>query len=700
MTDNAIAAAARAIMRCRIGTTVIAAAFSVCGMAHGAGALPADEDSRPRSLTWCLSTGLEQLGITASCDSVDAHLGSVFSLGAVTGDVCLSRAVDVMSEPFLTNLLDAFGLSAARFPFTEAAWTRAVVRQFFRSRIAGALIETNLAVVRGGWGAPAGLGEWGVATAMDETGQIDGAVRDGAARHKLRPDELIIFSRAASPAPVETARIGAIAALVRVLRNQLRNGEGSRAGAAGVEAFERVCDRAHHVPACPACGDASRICLYAALTQIGRDARSLARYLESMRGDCTVEQRDHLLAAVAELDGLRRGIDRLAEPEAMRTAFASPTAQAAWAEKLRGLRAHFWHAANALAAVAGIPVRDPVVHRPALIRKDAFERRIMRILPLYQDLRDGSMPLLCSAAIALQFMGSDETPEWLKSMGGATMRFLVDTNTFAPVAESDDDAGQGDAIFRAGGYAARRFLCGPGDPQRVRDAMLFIIADAIDLRKPVLMRGLMATNDWGVIVGYERYGRSIICRTPYDTTSAFRVTNGLPREVVVLEPAVALSAAEQLRRTLARAVAFARTNEIDGRLSGLAALTAWHGQCTRLGALEMPPAPAFARNNAALWAGLRDMRRETYAFLDTACARIPIVAIPLSNARNAYVKEVNILGDALADGRVLRLVNGVPTPPTWHLEQWVDQCKALEAVIALEKEALSHIEIALKQLGE
>jgi len=41
----------------------------------------------------------------------------------------------------------------------------------------------------------------------------------------------------------------------------------------------------------------------------------------------------------------------------------------------------------------------------------------------------------------------------------------------------------------------------------------------------------------------------------------------------------------------------------------------------------------------------------------------------------------------------------VPTPPTWHLEQWVDQCKALEAVIALEKEALSHIEIALKQLG-
>ena len=114
----------------------------------------------------------------------------------------------------------------------------------------------------------------------------------------------------------------------------------------------------------------------------------------------------------------------------------------------------------------------------------------------------------------------------------------------------------------------------------------------------------------------------------------------------------------------------------------------------------MPPSPAFARNNAALWSGLLNARREAYGFLETACVSVPLVAIPLSNARNAYVREVNVLSDALADGCVLNEAHGLPVPVTWHLEQWVDQCKALETVIGLEKEALSHIEVALKQLTD
>ncbi len=670
-------------------------AATVAGTPPSASA-PAD------SFTWCLHTGLERFGVTTSYDTVRAYLGTAFSPAMVTGRLCLSSAFRAGTAAFPHNAFRGLGLHAERLPVGPAAWSRAVVRRYMRTRIRESLAATNLVLLQGGWELPAGCLDWGIVQSVDSDGAVVGTTPGGIANQRFAPASLLVLSVTNVSCAPRAQERRVLDDAARRLRSETGSAACPGGVLTGVAAIDYLADCAHRRPFCLACGKASAVCVTKLMRKLHGDMNSGVCYLNAIAPDYPAKKRQALLAAASEISAVRDEIAPYTNLARVRREFANGETQAAFGEKVRGLNKRFVRAAEMLAIVCDA---RRVGDTPSTMEGGArvSERKTMKLvgsLPLFRDLDDGGRTFLCSALLAAQAVGVEELPEWLKGSCGVAFRFLIETNAFSVPDGITQGFDCGEALIQAIGFTPVYYSCNMAAPTSVRDMVRREMVASLDAGLPLIVSESATTGRWGLVVGYDDFGRDFICRMPSDTNAPLRVIQEVPRRVIALgERRPALDTKTQVRGVLRRLVALSEKTNLASYASGRAAIDFWIERCKPYARRALLPTHHFARQNEALWLALRDSRRDTYRYLDAVMRRMPKLAAPLDQARTIYVKQVNMLNHALADGLVLGVKDGVALPMGWSPGKCKKQIDVLKRLNKMDEAALSHVRFALEQLS-
>jgi len=658
-------------------------------------------DNKINSFARALNTGLKNIGVIMPQEELQAYIGSAFSPNSSTSAPCISGSIQLTEDYTLTNLLLGAGLKETRFYVGKKVWSSAIARQFLKSTVRDALIQTNIVLMRGGWRAPAGNLDWGVVESMDGKERFIGRTTWGEAVQEGAPEKFIILTPInESVAPMLLREKILKTAVAKLNKSILLNKSPGGLLICGAELIDNIADRLHRKPYCRVCNSKSYICLYKSLKTFYDDLGAGANYLSELSKHSPDYMKNEIAAAAVQLAEARDLFSPYLNLEKLEKIMRDRRAQAKMAEKIRKIKYKLTEAARALALATNEEVIDADLQQDLNISlSKREEKRLARTLPLFSRINGLNNTFFLSATMAAEMLGVEKPVAWLKGVSGYSLRFLIDTNSFTFITDISDGYDCMERYIRAAGLIPIFNSFDVAMPVAAENLIRKEIIDSIDKSAPVIISAPGTTGKWGVITGYTDYGMKFLCRLPYDTNYFFSEIQEIPDITISLRKNKnAPTTRSQVKSALRQLVLLSINTNFSEFASGAAAINLWIDKCYFYAKNKQMPSLHFAEQNEILWLGLRDKLRNSYNFLDLLAEAAPQAEAPMTAARNLYVKAVELMNFTYADGNVLKEKNGTVFPKDWHINGSVKQMETLEKVKKLIDESNSHIILALKQL--
>jgi hypothetical protein len=214
------------------------------------------------------------------------------------------------------------------------------------------------------------------------------------------------------------------------------------------------------------------------------------------------------------------------------------------------------------------------------------------------------------------------------------------------------------------------------------------IKKSIHAGMPVLAIDLIEMPEWGVIIGYQKNGEELLCRTYFDKRKGFEVAQKFPFIVGILrrngQPP---DSNTRLQQSFATVVANLTTEKYDQYYSGLAAFDKWVERLKTddLSKLDSTKLANVVMANYEILCRLVADRRTGLEYLERIGTGRDDLKPPMANLTALYQQEIDLLGP---------LVERVPSPGSvqkaadWPQELKDAEIAALEKARAFEAQAL------------
>lgn len=274
------------------------------------------------------------------------------------------------------------------------------------------------------------------------------------------------------------------------------------------------------------------------------------------------------------------------------------------------------------------------------------------------DIGDGECMFAGSLAACMKHMGEEVTYDHVMGVSGGAFRLLW--HPYWCASNSDVlllGAEPARRAFDALGYGYEFLLdYGHTDPANSREAFRRKVVDSIGKDRPVIAVGVVGPPLCGVVAGYEDDGNILVGRSYFYDGSAgyYRKADwyeGCHGLILIGEKHDPPPRRDVLRDALRWALSLAHRPKREGRVSGLAAYSAWADALNRdeefpSEEMDILTFQCHVSTSVTL-TGLCDARRSAAGFLRTMADVDNACADPVRAAADAYQKEAHLLEDAI-----------------------------------------------------
>jgi len=238
------------------------------------------------------------------------------------------------------------------------------------------------------------------------------------------------------------------------------------------------------------------------------------------------------------------------------------------------------------------------------------------------------------------------------------------------------------------------------DPEKEPPDNREAIVKSIEAGKPVVAMDLDGGMDWGVIAGYLDGGKKLLCRTYERRGEEYSPQQKWPWLVWVLErKAKPPDRKATIVGSLRQAVDLANTPKYDRYISGFAAYEAWVRDLSdeaRFENLDQKALHGQMHANAWCYYSLYDARASASRYLFSVKGVFPTAAAGhMLKAAELFKQIACKLRDGQRYAPFPRQLQGHP----WTKEMRAAEAEVLREVMVLEREAVSEIETALREIA-
>jgi len=218
--------------------------------------------------------------------------------------------------------------------------------------------------------------------------------------------------------------------------------------------------------------------------------------------------------------------------------------------------------------------------------------------------------------------------------------------------------------------------------------ILAAIRKSIDAGMPVPAIDLIETAEWGIIIGYQKKGEELLCRTYFDKRKGFEVAQKFPFAVAILKREGKVPDEDAGIRQGFGIVAQNLTTEKYGEyFSGLAAFDKWVARLRDddFAKLDSAKLSNVVQANEWIFERLVADRKTGIEYLDILAQRMPGLEPKIANLKALYQREVEALELLLG-----QMPSSESVKSGWEWAR-VDRDKEIAALVgarALEEQAL------------
>ena len=217
--------------------------------------------------------------------------------------------------------------------------------------------------------------------------------------------------------------------------------------------------------------------------------------------------------------------------------------------------------------------------------------------------------------------------------------------------------------------------------------MINEIKTSIDEGWPLIAIDLIKVPEWGMITGYQKNGRELLCRTYYDQTEEYDIAWKMPFAIVRIHGKKKVEIAPLYPASLKLAKMLYETERYDNYTNGIFAIDTWLEHLKNTETLKTATAEKFAEMSLAnTWTHycLVRSRAITANYLESNKAKFQTNEDILGELSVIYQKETDILKKGL---EYLAPLQDSGTPETWTTEMRAHEILILEEFRNLELRA-------------
>lgn len=224
--------------------------------------------------------------------------------------------------------------------------------------------------------------------------------------------------------------------------------------------------------------------------------------------------------------------------------------------------------------------------------------------------------------------------------------------------------------------------------------MINEIKSSIDEGWPLIAIDLIQVPEWGVITGYQKDGKELLCRTYFDQTEGYEIARKMPFAIVRIHGKKEVDLAPLYPASLELAKTLYETQRYDKYTNGIFAIDTWleHLKDKKLLAATPEKFAEMSFVNTWIYYCLTGARDITAKYLVSNMEKFPIDAEIYAELCEIYQKEADLLQAGLEN---IAPLEGSATRETWTADMRARQILTLEKFRNLELRA-QQIFLALK----
>jgi len=218
--------------------------------------------------------------------------------------------------------------------------------------------------------------------------------------------------------------------------------------------------------------------------------------------------------------------------------------------------------------------------------------------------------------------------------------------------------------------------------------ILSAIRKSIDAGMPVLAIDLIETAEWGIIIGYQKKGEELLCRTYFDKRKGFEVAQKFPFAVAILKREGKVPDEKtSIRRGFGIVVENLTTPKYGEYFSGLAAYDKWMARLRDDDFTKLDSAKLSNVIQANYWTFSRLVadRKAGIEYLNIVTQRMPGLEAKTAAVASLYQREVETLEPLLEE---LPCPGSVVPGWLWEKAERDKQIAALAGARAIEAQTL------------
>ncbi|MBR4465352.1 hypothetical protein IKS38_02100 [bacterium] len=478
----------------------------------------------------------------------------------------------------------------------------------------------------------------------------------------------------------------------------------------GVNMLREFADGAYAMPWCPECNSPFNNCIHKHLLRWQNDSRSALKLFPFMRQLCqTEEERSLINLAEKEYKNYSEAFTAILADPAWDHPQTDLAAQTIMGEKIRKLTLPLMNCAECFFNLAN--KRNSLsqeYYSPSKRSQLISDKLANTIVDMQIDSRyEGS--LACSLLIACQLSGSDRPSFVTRAIAGLPVRLVLRTNDWYFCREINEGVDMKDALAEACGFRLRSVTTKISDSEaatfdsnikRVYDAAIRKVIENISVKKHALVgANLNRSGYWGVIAGYNDYGFTWLGRSALDSPPKLLEFTTLPTDIILVDGALPKQPFEDdVALALSRWIKQIKGTNSQGCLTGGKLFSCWMREVASWMRHEELPEPKKASVNRSLWNTMIDGRSDALTFVNHLTKAVPIISIPMAEAKEILERELTIARSALNNGYVLGYENSRYQPTKFDQSSFMSQIDAMRQIAEQDRLLLTHLETALQTL--
>lgn len=478
----------------------------------------------------------------------------------------------------------------------------------------------------------------------------------------------------------------------------------------GVNMLREFSDGAYAMPWCTECNSPFNNCIHKHLLRWQYDARKALQLFPFMYQLCqTEEERSLISLAEKEYKNYCEGFTAILGDPAWDHPQTDLAAQTIMGEKIRKLTAPLMSCAECFFTLANKKNSlSQEYYSPSKRSQLVSDKLANTIVDMQIDSRyEGS--LACSLLIACQLSGSDRPSFITRSIAGLPVRLVLRTNDWYFCREINEGADVKDALAEACGFRLRSVTTKISDTEaatvdnnikRVYDAAVRKVIENISNKKHALVgANLNRSGSWGVIAGYNDYGFTWLGRSVLDTYTQLLEFTTLPTDMILVDSALPKQPFEDdVALALSRWIKQIKGTNSQGVLTGGKLFSCWMREVASWSRHEDMPDPKKAKINRSMWNTMVDGRSDALLFVNHLIKAVPIISIPMTEAKEILERQLTIARSALNNGYVLGYENSRYQPTKFDPASYMRQIDAMRQIAEQDRLLLTHLETALETL--